>query len=337
VLPLSARGELLGALVLVSSQPTRRYREEDLRLAEEIARRTAIAIENVRLYENAWNATNDLLEANQQMVGATIRAQEATEQAEAAKTRAEQSEGELREVAEFREMFIGIVGHDLRNPLGAIRLSATALLRSGRLDAEDEKKTHRIIGSQERMAKMISQLLDLTRARLGGGFPLEPKSSDLRQVCSNVVDEFDAPIRLEVDGDVTGTWDPDRVAEALSNIAGNAIDHAAPGTVVVVRVHGDDQEVVVEVINQGEPIPADVLPFIFEPFRRAKQREKSPAGHLGLGLYIANQIVHSGHGSLAAYSADGATTFLMRLPRRPPATDTDILREDAAAAPAVSS
>lgn len=316
VLPLVAHGRALGTLALVSSQPARRYEEADLWLAEEIARRTAIAIENVRLYEDAWEATHDLREANQQMVVATIRAQEATEEAEAAKTRAEQSERELRELAEFREMFIGIVGHDLRNPLGAIGMSAKSLLRSDRLDPQDEKKVRRIIGSQERMAKMISQLLDFTRARLGGGFTLEPRPSDLRQVCSSVVDEFDAPIRLEVDGDVTGTWDPDRVAEALSNIAGNAVDHAAPGTAVVVRAHGEDEEVVVEVINQGEPIPADVLPFIFEPFRRAKQHEKSSSsGHLGLGLYIANQIVRSGHGSLAAYSVDGTTTFLMRLPR----------------------
>jgi signal transduction histidine kinase len=314
VVPLFARGDHLGALVLVSSQPFRRYGEGDLRLAEEIARRTAIALENARLYEEAWSATHDLREANEQMVGATIRAQEATEEAEAARARAEKSERDLRDVAEFREMFIGILGHDLRNPLGAIAMSAASLLRSRHLDADDEKKVARIIGSSERMLRMISQLLDLTRARLGGGFPLEPKPTDLREVCRSVVGEFEKPIRLEVEGDVTGTWDPDRLAEALSNIAGNAIEHAAPGTTVVVKAHGEDREVVVEVVNQGDPIPADVLPFIFEPFRRARHK-RSPSGNLGLGLYIAREIVVSGGGTLDARSGAGSTTFVMRLPR----------------------
>jgi PAS domain S-box-containing protein len=318
VVPLLARGEHLGVLVLVSSQPSRRYGDEDLRLAEEIARRTAIAIDNARLYDDAWAATHDLREANQQLVGATIQAQEATEEAEAARARAEQSERDLREVAEFREMFIGILGHDLRNPLASIAMSAASLRRNRHLDEQDEKRVARITSSSERMLRMISQMLDLTRARLGGGFPLEPKPTDLRNVCRRVVEEFEEHIRLEVQGDVTGTWDPDRLAEALSNIAGNAIEHAALGTAVVVKAHGEGPEVVVEIINQGDPIPADVLPFIFEPFRRAKQHAKSRAGNLGLGLYIANQIVHSGHGSLAAYSVDGTTTFLMRLPRHPP-------------------
>jgi signal transduction histidine kinase len=321
VVPLLARGELLGALVLVSSHPTRRYGEEDLRLAEEIASRAALAIENARLYQNASNATRDLREANQQMVSATIRAQELTEEAEEAKARVTQSERELREVAEFREMFIGIVGHDLRNPLGAIAMTAASLLRGGHLDEQAQNQVARIIRSKERMTKMIAQLLDLTRVRLGGGFPFEPKPTDLRDVCRHVVEEFEAPIHLEVEGDVTGSWDPDRLAEALSNIAGNAVEHAAPGTAVVVKAHADGPEVVVEIINHGDPIPGDVLPFIFEPFRRAEQGRKSAAGNLGLGLYIAKQIVGAGAGTLAAYSAEGTTTFLMRLPRHLPSAE----------------
>jgi len=120
---------------------------------------------------------------------------------------------------------------------------------------------------------------------------------------------------------VTGSWDPDRLAEALSNIAGNAVEHAAPGTAVVVKAHADGPEVVVEIINHGDPIPGDVLPFIFEPFRRAEQGRKSAAGNLGLGLYIARQIVRAGGGTLAAYSAEGTTTFLMRLPRHAPSAE----------------
>ena len=264
----------------------------------------------------------DLREANEQMVGATIRAQELTVEADAAKERAEASEHELRRVAEFREMFIGILGHDLRNPLGSIVMFAALLLRRGHLEEQDAETVTRIIRSSQRMTRMITQLLDLTRARLGGGLPIEPKPTDLREVCRNVVEEFEAPIRLVVEGDVKGTWDQDRLAEVISNLAGNAIEYAAPGTVVIVKACAEGAEVVVEVSNEGAPIPADQLPFIFEPFRRAQQHEKSAAGNLGLGLYIARQVALSHGGTLEAHSAAGTTAFVMRLPRSPPAPDS---------------
>jgi PAS domain S-box-containing protein len=318
VVPLLARGSLLGALVLVSSHPSRCYGDADLRLAEKVASRAALAIENASLFEDARSLTTDLREANQQMVNATIRAQELTEEAEAANARTAESERELREVGEFRERFIGIVGHDLRTPLTSIGLTALSLLRHGHLDEQATKRVDRIISSTERMTKMISQLLDLTRARLGGGFSFEPIPTDLRKVFQGVVEEFEAPIQLEVEGDMTGTWDADRLAEALSNIAGNAVEHAFPGTPVVVKARGEGPDVVVEVSNQGDPIPEDVLPFIFEPFRRARKHEKKSGGNLGLGLYIARQIVRSGSGTLVAYSTDGKTTFSMRLPRHAP-------------------
>ncbi|MGZ6494411.1 MAG: sensor histidine kinase, partial [Actinomycetota bacterium] len=316
--PLLARGEVLGALVLVSSHCCR-YGQQHVRLAEEVASRAALAIENVRLYEGARRAMYDLLEANAQLVHANIREQELRQDAEAAKARTEQSERELRQVAEFRELFIGIVGHDLRNPLSSIGMAAALLRKHGHLDERDDLAVTRIINGGQRMSRMISQLLDLTRARLGGGFPLEPKPTDLRDVCRIVLDEFETPIQIEVDGDVTGTWDPDRLAELVSNIAGNAVEHAAPGTGLLLRAHPEGTDVVVEISNQGNPIPPDLLPFIFEPFRRAKQHEKSPSGHLGLGLYIAKQIVLSHGGTIDARSADGTTTFAMRLPRRSPA------------------
>lgn len=257
-------------------------------------------------------------EANEHLIRATIQAQDLMLEADAARKRAQDSERELVAVAEFRELFIGIVGHDLRNPLSSIVMAGALLLRRGHLDEQDAKTASRIIRSSQRMTQMITQLLDLTRARLGGGMPIELKPIDLREVCQNVVEEFEAPITLEVDGDMTGNWDEDRLAEVLSNLAGNAIKYAAPETVVVVKAHAHGSEVVVEVINHGEPIPPDVLPFIFQPFRRAEQRSKSPTGSLGLGLYIADQIVRSHGGTLAARSADGTTSFVMRLPRLVP-------------------
>jgi signal transduction histidine kinase len=282
------------------------------------SQRAGLASENARLLNSAQRHADDLREANQQMVSATIRAQELTDEAESARARIEHSEHELRMVGEFRETFMGILGHDLRNPLASISMAARLLLRHPHADEQENKAMARIIRGCQRMARMISQLLDLTRTRLGGGFPLEPKLVDLRDMCRNVVDEFEAPIELEVEGEVTGYWDPDRLEEVLSNITGNAVEHAAPGTPLAVKVRGGSAEVVVEISNRGTPIPPEVLPFIFEPFRRGKQLEKSPSGSLGLGLYIAKQIMLSHGGTLEAHSADGTTTFTMRLPRRLP-------------------
>ena len=222
-----------------------------------------------------------------------------------------------RELAEFRERFIGILGHDLRTPLASIVMAAGMLLERGQLDEQDAKTVARIIRSDQRMSEMIAQLLDLTRARLGGGLPIERKPTDIREIVRHVADEFGATIQQEIHGDVAGFWDRGRLAEALSNLVGNAIEYATRGTAVVIKAHAEDVDIVVEVSNQGDPIPADVLPFIFEPFRRARPHEKSATGNLGLGLYIAHEIVLSHGGTLEGQSVGGTTTFVMRLSRRP--------------------
>ena len=256
--------------------------------------------------------------ANEQLIGATIRAHELAEEAEASRERAEASERELRAVAEFREMFIGVLAHDLRNPLGGIVMAAGLLLQRGRLDERDAEAATRIIRASQRITRMIAQLLDLTRARLGGGLPINPMPTDLGDICRAIAGEFDAPVELAIEGDLIGTWDEDRLAEVISNLVGNAIEYAASGTPVIVKARPDGAEVIVEITNQGEPIPADQLPFIFQPFRRARPRDKSEKGNLGLGLYIAYEIVRSHGGTLDAHSAEGTTTFVMRLPRRAP-------------------
>lgn len=260
----------------------------------------------------------DLREANERMVSATIRAHELADEAAAARTRAEQTARQLQLVAEFRERFIGILGHDLRTPLSSITLCAGRLLHRGKLDVHDERAVGRIISSSQRMARMITQLLDLTRARLGGGLPLEAAAADLREICQQMVGEFEARIDLQLDGDLTGVWDADRLTEALANLTGNAIEYASPETRVAIAAYADGDQVVVEIANQGPPIAPELLPFLFEPFRRGKQHEKSRAGNLGLGLYIAKEIVVAHGGTLEARSEGGVTTFAMRLPRQAP-------------------
>jgi len=194
-----------------------------------------------------------------------------------------------RELAEFREMFIGMLGHDLRNPVASIIMSAAGLLRHDELGPQDAERASIIIRGGQRMHRMITQLLEFTRARLGGGFPIDARRADLGEICRDVTEEFDASIDLDVEGDLTGRWDVDRLAQLLSNLVGNAVEYARPGTTVIVKAYAQGPEVIVlEIVNQGDPIPADVLPFIFQPFRRAP-RETPASGNLGLGLYIAHQ------------------------------------------------
>lgn len=251
----------------------------------------------------------DQREANAHILEAALGADEA-------RARAEESEREHRRVAEIRELFIGVLGHDLRNPLAAIQMSAATMLRNGHLTDADSAIAGRIIRSSQRMVRMIAQLLDLTRTRLGAGLPLARVPTDLAELCRNVAEEFEFPVRLALDDGLTGTWDPDRLAEVLSNLTGNAIDHATPGTPVDLRAHREGGVAVVEVSNAGAPIPPDVLPFLFEPFRQGKLRpHKSPKDNLGLGLYIAKQIALAHGGTLEGRSDAGRTTFSLRLPR----------------------
>jgi len=120
---------------------------------------------------------------------------------------------------------------------------------------------------------------------------------------------------VTTDGDLTGIWDADRLAEVISNIAGNAVDHAAPGTPVLIHCSTRGDVVRAEITNRGVCISPEVLPLIFNAFRRGQVSEKANSGHLGLGLYIASQIAHSHGGTLMARSSDGSTTFTLSLPR----------------------
>jgi signal transduction histidine kinase len=253
-------------------------------------------------------------EVNEELVLSALRALDETDAAEVRETNA------LR-LAEVRERLMAILGHDLRNPLGAMMMGLGVLIAHGKLSEEDAHVVERILKSGNRMNRMISQILQFTRARLGGGLLIEQRTADLGELCRTVVQELElatsAHVHCTVDGDITGCWDADRLAEVLSNIAGNAIEHARAGTSVALHAYGTGDDVIVEISNEGRAIPPDVLPFIFEPFRRATQHEHSKAGNLGLGLFIAREVVHAHGGSLSAHSDGGRTTFSMRLPRYP--------------------
>lgn len=229
---------------------------------------------------------------------------------------------ELLSTAEIRERLIGILGHDLRSPLNAMLMGCGLLMSHGSLTEEDARIVHRIASSGHRMARMITQLAEFTRARLGGGFELDLRPCDLGEICANIAGEqriaTPTEVRHTVEGDLTGAWDADRLSEAVSTLAGNAVDHAAPGTPVVLRAYADGDFAVVEVENQGAGIPPHLVPVLFNPFRRASVPASRTGDHLGLGLYIAHEVARAHGGTLEVRSAEGTTTFTLRLPRAVP-------------------
>jgi len=214
-----------------------------------------------------------------------------------------------------RDMNIGIVAHDLRTPLFAITTAAGVLRRTPEPPAKVQAVAERIDRSARRMSLMIRDILDYARGSLGGGIPLTRELVDLGPVCQSVADEVGAAhaersIEVEVAGDLRGSWDQARVEQAVSNLLANAVQHGQGNATL--RLSGEDpRHIVVEVRNDGEPIPPDQMPRLFEAFRKG---DKSPAG-LGLGLFIVREIVRAHDGTIEVASAEGATTFTMRLPR----------------------
>lgn len=227
----------------------------------------------------------------------------------------------LDETMALRERLIGITGHDLRSPLSAIRILAGSLLRAHDLSEKQEKSVRRIESTAIRMSMMVGQLLDLTRGRLAGGIPIAPTHADLLEVCKEVLDELAiiyprAEFRVEAAGPCTGRWDRERLAQVVSNLAVNAANHGAAGVPVTLTMRADGSDVILAVHNLGPPIPPDLLPRVFEPFRHGSAEPSGPSRGLGLGLYITQQIVSAHKGEITVRSsAEEGTTFTVRLPR----------------------
>ncbi|ACL65490.1 PAS/PAC sensor signal transduction histidine kinase [Anaeromyxobacter dehalogenans 2CP-1] len=236
-------------------------------------------------------------------------------------TRRMRDEQRLRQAQAFEQQLIGIVSHDLRNPLNAILLGASSLLAREDLSDRNVASIARIRSAAERAARLIRDLLDLTRARLGGGIPVQPRPADLRQVAQQVVDELepsypDRPISVEASGDTHGQWDPDRIAQVIGNLVTNALKYGARGTPVAVRIAAEDGEVRLSVHNQGTPIPAETVRTIFEAGGRAAP---DPTGRsVGLGLFIVERIADAHGGRVEVHSSEeDGTTFTVWLPRKP--------------------
>ncbi len=230
---------------------------------------------------------------------------------------------ELQRAAELEQQLVGIVGHDIRTPLAVILTTAKTQLDSGALDASRRKAFERVARGGERIQQIVDLLLDFTRARLGGGIPVVPQAGDLNDLCHRVVDELHVTrpgrvIRCDFARDcLHGTWDLERMAQVLANLLDNALKYSPQGAAVRLSTWERGDGVFIEVHNEGAPIPAELLPHLFEPFRRGEgSSEATTRESLGLGLYIAHSIVQAHQGTLSVRSTAGeGTAFRVCLPR----------------------
>jgi signal transduction histidine kinase/DNA-binding response OmpR family regulator len=227
---------------------------------------------------------------------------------------------ERERIAQFQQEMLGIVGHDLRGPLGAILIGTEMLMADRQHDPASVFVVTRIESCVKRMTRMVDQLLDVTRARLGHGIAVHRQKTPLLVLVRSVMEELSlahpgTQLELVAAAEVVGLWDPDRLGQVMSNLLGNAVQYGLPGTPIVIGVACAEGTATITVHNQlaGEPIPPETLATLFEPYRRGGDHGQNTTG-LGLGLYIVHEIVRAHGGTMDVESAASGTTFRVVLP-----------------------
>jgi signal transduction histidine kinase len=226
---------------------------------------------------------------------------------------------------DLEQLLVGIVSHDLRNPLNTILLAQKLLSRSPNISPEERRNLDRIVNAGTRATRLVRDLLDVTRLRMSGTLPMVCVSADLNEAARRVVDEFCGahPARSillqPATGDVRAWADPTRIEQAIGNLIANALEHGGPGSAVSVKLRSDGDSVAVAVHNHGEPIPPELVPRLFEPMVRASRSGSAHSG-IGLGLFICSHIAEAHTGCLEVNStAEAGTEFVLRIPRSPEA------------------
>ena len=221
-----------------------------------------------------------------------------------------------RATTRFHEEMLGIVGHDLRNPLSALGLGL-GLLRDQTTEGADTAVIGRLERTTQRMTTIVNQLLDVTRARIGTGIPVARRSMRMRAMVEEVLEDLQVVHKhsqfVVAGTDVEGSWDPDRLEQVVGNLASNAVQYGRTGTPVVISIDSDGTTALLSVRNEpgNAPIPAALLETLFDPFKRGRS---SDVRGLGLGLYIAYEIVRAHHGTISVESTLAGTTFNVSLP-----------------------
>jgi signal transduction histidine kinase len=229
----------------------------------------------------------------------------------------------VAEVDRARDLFLGMLGHDLRGPLSTIASSAALDVRTR---PNDSRRSAVVLRSVAQMKALLDDLVEYTRHRLGSGLAIAPATIQLDHFARNTLDEIDAissgrVLDLEVEGDLQGEWDARRLHQALSNLVFNALKYGLPSAPIRINLDGTrEDEVVLTVRNTGDPIPKEMLPRLFDPLVRATGNDGDAASqvagaNLGLGLYVVREIAKAHGGTVEVTSDDSETRFELRLPR----------------------
>lgn len=228
-----------------------------------------------------------------------------------------------KEVNHSKDLFVGILGHDLRSPVQSVLLSAELMLHAGSLSERQKMLTKGVLESADRIGTLIDNLLDVTRARFGSGLTIARIAMDFGFVGYQIIGEMQVvhpnrTILPQFAGDLSGEWDKARIGQVFSNLLGNAMQYGFKDTPILVNIQGDIEDVTLTVRNSGVPIRPDKIASIFDPLTRGLPGEFSRPGsfNLGLGLFITQQVVvaHGGKISVTSTEIDG-TTFTARFPR----------------------
>jgi signal transduction histidine kinase len=227
------------------------------------------------------------------------------------------------EVFFSKDLFAGILGHDLRGPVQAITLSAELMLHMGTPGDRQKMLTQNILDGSERMGALINNLLDVTRARFGAGLSIFRVPMDIGFVAHQIVDEVrivhpSRTLVLSISENLRGEWDKARIGQVFSNLIGNAIQYGFRDAPISITVTDDAEAVTLAVHNKGLPIPPDKIGTLFNPLSRARPDEKTDMGsmNLGLGLFITREVVQAHGGTIQVTSTEeSGTNFTVRLPR----------------------
>jgi signal transduction histidine kinase len=225
------------------------------------------------------------------------------------------------EVEGERNLLLGMIGHDMRNPLQAIRMTASYLQKLT-LGEEVAAAAERLVFSGARLKAMLGDLSDFSRDKLGLGIEVSPLPVDLAEVFLEEVQQLRAAhparrIELTSSGDLRGVWDAGRMHQVLGNLLSNALKYGKPDSTVEVVLAGIGEEVIFTVTNDGVKIDDDALRAFFDPLSRGRhpQAHRDQDGGLGLGLYICRQIALAHRGTIQARSDENQTIFEVRLPK----------------------
>lgn len=221
-----------------------------------------------------------------------------------------------------RDIFDAILGHDLRGPLSSMTMAGNMLTRTELPASKVAELGRHVERSARYMTSMVNDLLDFSGNRLGAAhMPVNLQPADLSEICADAIADAramhpESDFELEAEARLDARVDPDRVHQLLVNLLGNAGQHGARGRPIRMRVEGDEDEVVLSVINEGAQIAEDALQRIFEPMTRLAPGDKASGRSLGLGLHVAREIALAHGGCIRASSDPQHTTFAVRLPRR---------------------